>query len=253
MHMGRSSTSLGNPTKEAPRTPVLGSHPLHAALRLNDVSEVEPQKLFSDGPSLESTRTLEYKLSSAHFYAFIEPAYSPYSPLYRLTAPCHTNPPSTDLAIGTATENPPTPRSFSQNDKFVSILYDVLSKHAAQDPLILSQAQAFASPGGSTLGSGGAFFPQQSTRRGSRGKAAGMGGGGGAGGGGGGGASAQGGAGGAGRGGHVHLSDLRNPPDFGRIAWPEDILGSIEVDSHGDIVGEFQPSGTYRIITNEGM
>ncbi|KAM0808789.1 hypothetical protein AB5N19_09132 [Seiridium cardinale] len=164
-----------------------------------------------------------------------------------------TNPPSTDLAIGTATENPPTPRSFSQNDKFVSILYDVLSKHAAQDPLILSQAQAFASPGGSTLGSGGAFFPQQSTRRGSRGKAAGMGGGGGAGGGGGGGASAQGGAGGAGRGGHVHLSDLRNPPDFGRIAWPEDILGSIEVDSHGDIVGEFQPSGTYRIITNEGI
>ncbi|KAK6073515.1 hypothetical protein SCUP515_06850 [Seiridium cupressi] len=254
MHMGRRSTSLGNPTKEAPRTPVLGSHPLHAALRVNDLHNHNPSISYHAVDTASSNPSpLEYKLSSAHFYAFIEPAYSPYSPLYRLTAPSHTNPPLTDLAIGTATENPPTPRSFSQNDKFVSILYDVLSKHAAQDPLILSQAQAFASPGGSTLGSGGAFFPQQSTRRGSRGKAAGMGGGGGAGGGGGGGASAQGGAGGAGRGGHVHLSDLRNPPDYGRIAWPEDILGSIEVDSHGDIVGEFQPSGTYRIITNEGM
>ena len=69
----------------------------------------------------------------------------------------------------------------------------------------------------------------------------------------GGGASAQGGAGGAGRGGHVHLSDLRNPPDFGRIAWPEDILGSIEVDGNGQIIGKFQSSGTYRIVTNEGM
>lgn len=89
------------------------------------------------------------------------------------------------------------------------------------------------------------FSAQQSTRRGTRGKNAGAGGGGGA--------SAQGGAGGGGMGGHVHLSDLRNPPDFGRIAWPEDILGSIEVDGHGNIVGEFQPSGTYRVITNEGM
>jgi hypothetical protein len=34
---------------------------------------------------------------------------------------------------------------------------------------------------------------------------------------------------------------------------PEDILGSVEVSGEGKIVGEFQPSGTYRIITNEGM
>lgn len=130
---------------------------------------------------------------------------------------------------------------------------EVLHKHAAQDPNLISQAQALAGPGGATLGSGGAFFPQQRKQRHTKGNAAGLGGGGGAGGGGGGGASAQGGAGGAGVGGHVHLSDLRNPPDYGRIAWPEDILGSIEVDSSGNIVGEFQPSGTYRIITNEGM
>ncbi|KAK8044702.1 hypothetical protein PG993_004726 [Apiospora rasikravindrae] len=160
-----------------------------------------------------------------------------------------TNPPSQRLAIGSSTANPPTPQSFNENHEFLSILNEVLTKHAAQDPQLQSQAQAFAGPGGATLGSGGAFFPQQ--RR--KGRASGLGGGGGAGGGGGGGASAQGGAGGGGVGGHVHLSDMRNPPDYGRIAWPEDILGSIEVDGSGNIVGDFQPSGTYRIITNEGI
>jgi hypothetical protein len=34
---------------------------------------------------------------------------------------------------------------------------------------------------------------------------------------------------------------------------PEDILGSVEVDGKGEIVGNYQPSGTYRIVTNEGM
>ncbi|KAI1500789.1 hypothetical protein F5X99DRAFT_384953 [Biscogniauxia marginata] len=156
-------------------------------------------------------------------------------------------PPTPRLAIGTTTELPPTPRSFSENREFMPILNDVLRKHAAQDPDLWSQAQAFAGPGGA----GGAFFPQQRTpQRGTKGRTSGLGAGGG---GGGGGASGQGGAGGAGVGGYVHLSDLRNPPDYGRIAFPEDILGSIEVDGHGDIVGEFQPSGTYRIITNEGI
>ncbi|KAI2639077.1 hypothetical protein GGS26DRAFT_373271 [Hypomontagnella submonticulosa] len=164
-----------------------------------------------------------------------------------------TNPPTHRLAIGSTTKLPPTPQSFSENREFLSILTDVLRKHAAQDPDLIAQAWAFAGPGGATLGSGGAFFPQQKKRRGTRATAAGLGGGGGAGGSGAGGASAQGGAGGAGVGGHVHLSDLRNPPDFGRIAWPEDILGSIEVDGSGNIIGEFEPSGTYRIITNEGI
>lgn len=157
------------------------------------------------------------------------------------------------LAIGASTQLPPKPQSFTENREFLSILNEVLRKHAAQDPNLQAQAQAYAGPGGATLGSHGAFFPQQRTQRATRKTAAGLGGGGGAGGGGAGGASAQGGAGGAGVGGHVHLSDLRNPPDFGRIAFPEDILGSIEVDGHGNIIGEFEPSGTYRIITNEGM
>lgn len=66
----------------------------------------------------------------------------------------------------------------------------------------------------------------------------------------------QGGAGGAGHGGFIHISDTRNPPDYGRIAWPEDIIGSLEVDGDGgftDGAGRWQDSGTYRVITREGI
>jgi len=71
-----------------------------------------------------------------------------------------------------------------------------------------------------------------------------------------GGASDQGGAGSGGRGGFIHVSDQRHPPDYGRIADPEDIFGSMEVDGHGDFVdghGNYQPSGTYRMVTKEGI
>ncbi|KAI2640140.1 hypothetical protein GGS21DRAFT_505402 [Xylaria nigripes] len=164
-----------------------------------------------------------------------------------------TDPPASRLAIGTSTQLQPTPQSFTENREFLSILNNVLRAHAAHDPNLQSQAQVFASPGGATLGSHGAFFPQQRSRRATSKSSAGLGGGGGAGGNGAGGASGQGGAGGAGVGGHVHLSDLRNPPDFGRIAFPQDIFGSIEVNNQGEIIGEFEPSGTYRIVTNEGI
>lgn len=120
--------------------------------------------------------------------------------------------------------------------------------------MVQGQAAAFASTSGSALGSGGMFFPQQPKRK-TR-----AGGGGGTAGDGAGGASSQGGAGGGGRGGWVHVSDLRAPPDYGRIAWPEDIFGSLEVDGKGEFVvgeegvkGNWQPSGTYRVITREGM
>lgn len=114
-----------------------------------------------------------------------------------------------------------------------------------------SQAMALASTSGSALGSGGIFFPQGRTGK----KTPRAGGGDGAGG-----ASSQGGAGGGGRGGWVHVSDLRAPPDYGRIPFPEDIFGSLEVDGSGRFVrsedgteGNFQWSGTYRIVTREGM
>ncbi|KAK3902989.1 hypothetical protein C8A05DRAFT_15021 [Staphylotrichum tortipilum] len=143
-----------------------------------------------------------------------------------------TTPPNPSLAIGTTTAVPPTPNSFQGNPRFLSILNEVLAKHAAEDPGLKSQAQAFASPGGFS------FIQSRSGRNPGTGA---------------GGASAEGGAGGAGVGGWVHLSDARNPPDFGRIAWPEDILGSVEVDGKGEIIGNFQASGTYRIVTNEGI
>jgi len=114
----------------------------------------------------------------------------------------------------------------------------------------------YASQAGSSLGSGGVFFPpNHPSQRRDRSKRKTSGGGGGAGGDGAGGASAQGGMGGAGRGGWIHVSDQRNPPDFGRVAWPEDIFGSLEVDGAGGFVddGRYQESGTYRIVTNEGM
>ena len=72
----------------------------------------------------------------------------------------------------------------------------------------------------------------------------------------GGGASDQGGAGSGGRGGWVHVSDQRNVPDYGRIAWPEDIFGSLEVDGAGNFVdgtGRYQASGTYRMVTRDGI
>lgn len=129
----------------------------------------------------------------------------------------------------------------------------MIREHATRDPDVISQAQAYASTAGSSLGSGGVFFPQQQRRTKKR---TGYGGGGATGGDGAGGASSQGGAGGAGRGGWIHVSDQRNPPDYGRVAWPEDIFGSLEVDSDGKFVGadgNYQESGTYRVVTREGM
>jgi hypothetical protein len=145
---------------------------------------------------------------------------------------------------------PPTPESFVENRSFLPILQSVLKDHAHEDPRVQAQAQAFVSNAGSTLGSGGAFFGPGKRNR------PGYGGGGGTGGDGAGGASGQGGAGGGGRGGYIHVSDERAPPDFGRIANPEDIFGSLEVDSEGKFVdghGRYQDSGTYRIVTRDGM
>ncbi|KAL2159128.1 hypothetical protein VTH06DRAFT_2887 [Thermothelomyces fergusii] len=156
----------------------------------------------------------------------------PHRPNSYLLSYLDTTPPDPSLAIGTTTVVPPTPNSFQSNPLFIAILNDVLAKHAVNDPGLKSQARAFASPGGFN-------FIQARNQRGTGTGA--------------GGASAEGGAGGAGVGGWVHLSDSRNPPEFGRIAWPEDIFGSVEVDGNGEIIGNYQASGTYRIVTNQGI
>ncbi|KAH6683185.1 hypothetical protein B0J14DRAFT_140947 [Halenospora varia] len=200
------------------------------------------------GPSIRSAiRSVSTLQSNSHIYVFPPNSTSNSHTLSLLP----TNPPSQSLSIGTTTQIPPTTDSFTENHRFLSILNDVMRKHAAEDPMVQGQAAAFASTSGSALGSGGMFFPQQSKRKskalGTSGDGAG-------------GASSQGGAGGGGRGGYLHVSDLRAPPDYGRIAWPEDIFGSLEVDGHGKFVkgddgtlGNWQSSGSYRIITREGI
>jgi hypothetical protein len=155
-------------------------------------------------------------------------------------------PPIASLAIASSHQHPPTPESLTENHEFMEILHWVIKDHAFEDPDVKAQAAMYASQAGSGLGSGGVFFSQQRQQR--RRKQAG--------GDGAGGASAQGGMGGAGRGGYIHVSDQRNPPDFGRVAWPEDIFGSLELDGEGQFVdgtGRYQKSGTYRVMTNEGF
>ncbi|TVY41130.1 hypothetical protein LOCC1_G005813, partial [Lachnellula occidentalis] len=175
--------------------------------------------------AIRSVSTLQ---SNPHIYVFPHPSSPSTAHLLSLLP---TSPPSVNLSLGTTTQIPPTPDSLVENKRFLSILNEVLSQHAASDPMVAGQAAAFASSSGSALGSGGMFFPQQRKKNVPR-----AGGGGGTGGDGAGGASSQGGAGGGGRGGWVHVSDLRAPPDYGRIAWPEDIFGSLEVDGRGEFV-----------------
>ncbi|EKD17073.1 uncharacterized protein L3040_000399 [Drepanopeziza brunnea f. sp. 'multigermtubi'] len=206
--------------------------------------------------SIRSISTLQ---SNSHIYAIPSPS----SPNSHILSFLPTNPPTNSLAIGTTTTLPPTPASVTENPNFLRILYDVLRLHATSDPYVQGQAAAFASSSGSALGSGGMFFPQQQQQQRRRGAGGGTGqeaakrgpAGDGAGG-----ASSQGGAGGGGRGGWVHVSDLRAPPDYGRIAWPEDIFGSLEVDGRGEFVegeggvrGNWQESGSYRVVTREGI
>ncbi|KAF2817097.1 uncharacterized protein BDZ99DRAFT_375148 [Mytilinidion resinicola] len=170
-------------------------------------------------------RALSTLPNNPHIYVFPSPG-DPKSSILSLLP---TDPPTQSLAIGTTTSIPPTPASFTENHQFLGILQSVFHSYATQDPEVQYQAAAFASPGGFNLG-------------GNSGEGAG-------------GASQQGGMGGANRGGWIHVSDTRNPPDWGRIAWPEDIFGSAEVDGDGKFAdgGSYQASGTYRVVTREGI
>jgi hypothetical protein len=119
-----------------------------------------------------------------------------------------SEPVNSKLAIGTTSKLPPTTDSVTENPKFLSILQEVFSKHAHEDPDAQSQAQVMVSTSGANLNSGGVLLTGQRARRrrAEAGDSAG-------------GASGQGGAGSAGRGGWIHISDNRRPPDYGRIAW----------------------------------
>ncbi|GAB7358686.1 hypothetical protein MBLNU230_g3915t1 [Neophaeotheca triangularis] len=236
------------------------TRPSHTFQCYRLVSRTAPQTL---------RRALSTLPNNEHIYIHPHPT----QPQTHLLSYLPTTPPNPHLAIGTTPTIPPTPDSLTENPPFLSLLQTVLAEHAAHDPHVQQQASMYASQAGSALGSGGVLFPQQrqlqaqKDRKRRKGEAAkrsqgasvagkNYGGGGGAGGDGAGGASAQGGMGGAGRGGFVHVSDERSPPDFGRVAWPEDIFGSLELDGQGGFVdgnGRYQTSGTYRMCTRDGI
>ncbi|KAL4911479.1 hypothetical protein BDW74DRAFT_8629 [Aspergillus multicolor] len=155
-----------------------------------------------------------------------------------------TEPPNVDLSIGVTSKLPPTTDSFRENPRFLEALQEVVAKHGHEDPDAISQAQVMVSTSGANIASGGVLMPGSRSRRRRRDVDMTSG------------ASGQGGAGSAGRGGWIHISDNRRPPEYGRIAWPEDIFGSLEVDGEGKFVGgtgNYSPSGTYRIVTRDGM
>jgi hypothetical protein len=118
-----------------------------------------------------------------------------------------TSPTTPAKAIGTTTKLPPTPDSFTENPRFLQTLESVCSAHAHEDPDAKSQAYVMASVSGANLSSGGVLMTGQKAKR-RRGSADSSGG-----------ASGQGGAGSAGKGGWIHISDSRRPPEYGRIPW----------------------------------
>lgn len=119
-----------------------------------------------------------------------------------------SEPVNSKLAIGVTTKLPPTTDSVTENPKFLSILQEVFAKHAHEDPDLKSQAQVMISTSGANLSSGGVLLTGKRgrRRRNEMGDSSG-------------GASGQGGAGSAGRGGWIHVSDSRRPPEYGRIPW----------------------------------
>ena len=181
-------------------------------------------------------RTLTTLPSNPHIYIFPHPT----QPTSNLLTLLPTSPPSTQLAIGSTTSNPPTPNSITTNPAFLSLLHRTLATHAHADPILISAAAALATSN-SAFQTGGGVPLSRTARRQITGSA---------------GASDQGGAGGGGRGGWIHVYDMRHPPDFGRIPDPEDIFGSLEVEADGSFTdgnGRYQESGTYRICTRDGV
>lgn len=189
------------------------------------------------------TRVRQVSTLEGNPYIYVFPSEGPTSSHILSLLP--SKPVNPNLAIGVTTKLPPTTDSLTENPKFLDILQDVFAKYAHKDPDAQSQAQVMVSTSGANLMSGGVLLTgnRGKRRRKEMGDSSG-------------GASGQGGAGSAGRGGWIHISDTRRPPEYGRIAWPEDMFGSLEVDGAGQFVdgnGNYQPSGTYRIVTRDGI
>ncbi|CAB4399237.1 uncharacterized protein OCT59_015060 [Rhizophagus irregularis] len=53
--------------------------------------------------------------------------------------------------------------------------------------------------------------------------------------------------------GWLHVADARDPAVWGRIPYPEDIFGMVQVKDGQIIQGTYQPMPTHRIITTKGL
>ncbi|KAF7873996.1 hypothetical protein EAF04_002668 [Stromatinia cepivora] len=198
-------------------------------------------------PQTITRRAVSTLKENPHIY--IHP--TPSNPQTCILSLLPTIPPTPSLSLGTSTSphsTPITPSTFTPNPSFLPFLSGILSKYAHLDPQLQSQAAAFATTSTHFSLSPPSTY-RQSTKS-ARGKDSGAPP-----------SASQGGAGSSGHSGYIHLSDTRLPPDYGRIAYPEDIFGSLEVDATGKFVsgdegkepGNWQDSGTYRIVTREGI
>lgn len=51
----------------------------------------------------------------------------------------------------------------------------------------------------------------------------------------------------------LHIGDERNPPPWGRIPKPEDIIGSVLLQDGQIQAGTYQAMPAYRLVTNKGL
>ncbi|KAI7905941.1 uncharacterized protein BX663DRAFT_498196 [Cokeromyces recurvatus] len=51
----------------------------------------------------------------------------------------------------------------------------------------------------------------------------------------------------------MHINDERDPPAWGRINFPEDIVGSVELNAGKIKEGTYQPMPTHRLVTSKGL
>ncbi|KAF3286811.1 hypothetical protein TWF970_008650 [Orbilia oligospora] len=155
-----------------------------------------------------------------------------------------TTPPSQNLAIGTTTTIPPTPSTFTENPHFRTLLMSTLSTHAANDQDLINEAYG---TWGATMGvkasvskgmkrdrklhteSTGTPSTSATSEKTDQVDTTSI-------------------------GGFHHVVDRRTPYYGGmRIPESQDILGSLQVDGNGRLVGGFVECESYRLVTSDGI
>ncbi|KAF2399602.1 hypothetical protein EJ06DRAFT_59812 [Trichodelitschia bisporula] len=167
---------------------------------------------------------------NSHVYAIP----SPEKPSEYVLTLLPTIPPNPLLALGTTSALPPGPSTFTLNPAFSPILSATVREYGATDPdtAVAASVYAASSQSSAFLARGSGTGHKKTKTVDDKGREAGSG----------------------VRGGFVHITDRRAEPEFGRVPDPEDILGSVEVDGEGNVIGDHvEDSGTYRVVTRRGV